>query len=131
MAMVTPSARISPSFSMTSSGFSISSPSVISISSRLGARPELPSALCTTRPMSERRKCRADRFTATVRCAGQAAAAMQAALMVQSPISTIRSDCSAMAMNSAGGTSPRVGWFQRTSASKPVGSPSVALTRGW
>ena len=51
--------------------------------------------------------------------------------MVQSPICLIKPVCSAIGMNSAGGTMPRIGWFQRTSASNPLGLLSSAETSGW
>ena len=49
----------------------------------------------------------------------------------QRPMSVMTPDSSASGMNSTGGTRPRSGWFQRTSASKPVVRPSVTRTVGW
>ncbi len=40
-------------------------------------------------------------------------------------------DPSARGMNSSGGTKPRTGWCQRTSASTPIGAPSAVATLGW
>ena len=49
----------------------------------------------------------------------------------QRPMPVIAPVSSASGMNSTGGTSPRSGWFHRTSASKPVVRPSVSRTVGW
>ena len=49
----------------------------------------------------------------------QRAAAVTAARSTQSPIGTTSPDSSATSMNSSGSSRPRVGWSQRTSASKP------------
>ena len=47
------------------------------------------------------------------------------------PISTTAPVSSAKAMNSPGGTSPRSGWFQRTSASRATARQSASDTTGW
>ena len=45
-------------------------------------------------------------------------------------VESVLVDGSAMAMNLSGGTAPRTGWFQRTSASKPEISSPAAWTIG-
>ena len=64
--------------------------------------------------------CTGDRLTATFMRRGQFAASRQASRSTHSPIGTISPISSASGMNSAGDTRPRSGWFQRSSASKPV-----------
>ena len=55
----------------------------------------------------------------------------QAASSTHWPKGSMSPVSSAIGMNAAGGTRPRVGWFQRTSASMPVGRPVMVSTRGW
>ena len=64
-------------------------------------------------------------------CAHQAAPCRRASRSTQRPIPEIAPVSSASGMNSTGGMSPRSGWFQRTSASKPVVRRSVSRTMGW
>ena len=47
------------------------------------------------------------------------------------PIGTMRPVSSASGMKSSGITRPRVGWFQRTSASNPSISPLARWITGW
>ena len=49
----------------------------------------------------------------------------------QLPIVTIWPESSATGMKSAGGTDPRVGWVQRSSASAPMIAPVLKLIFGW
>ena len=49
----------------------------------------------------------------------------------QRPIGTIRPISSANGMNWSGGTRPRSGWRQRSSASTPDDRPSARRTTGW
>ena len=72
-----------------------------------------------------------DRLTATRTGFGHVAASQQACLSTHSPIGTIRPISSASGMNSAGETMPRLGEFQRSSASQPVISSVIASTCGW
>ncbi len=51
--------------------------------------------------------------------------------MTHAPSDRIRPLCSASGMNTAGLTSPRCGWCQRSSASTPVIWPLGACTFGW
>ena len=58
---------------------------------------------------SVRRNCSGETLTDTVSC-GQALPSRQARRSTQAPSSMISPECSAMAMNSVGGMSPRTGW---------------------
>jgi len=55
---------------------------------------------------------------------------LQASRRTHSPMGTISPVSSAIGMNCAGETSPKVGWFQRTSASIPFMAPESMSTRG-
>ena len=57
----------------------------------------------------------------------QCAVCRHAVSSTHAPIGTMSPVSSASAMNSAGGSSPRSGWFQRTSASKPMTRPVAQL----
>ncbi len=54
-----------------------------------------------------------------------------ACCMTRASIAPIRPVSSASGRNSVGGSTPRVGWFHRTSASKPTIHPSASRTIGW
>ena len=107
-------------------------PSVISITSRGGVEP-----VALQRRRHDGGHVRlggnwvGDTFTATRHGSGQAAADAQALSITHRPIGVMRSAPSASGMNSAGGTVPRWGWFQRISASKVSISPEAALRMGW
>ena len=60
-----------------------------------------------------------------------AAAASIACRITQSPSGTISPLSSAISMNSSGGTIPRTGCCQRTSASSPRVRPVARSTMGW
>ena len=96
-----------------------STDSVISSSSRSGGRPDAASA-CSTTSIRSRLICSGERLIATLTGADQRAACVQARRSAHSPSSEISPISSARAMNSAGGTSPRLGCVQRIRASKPV-----------
>ena len=59
------------------------------------------------------------------------AASAQARRRTRSPMARIAPLSSATGMNSPGETSPRSGWFQRTSASTPMTAPPSSVTIGW
>ena len=58
-------------------------------------------------------------------------ASVQACLSAQLPMRTMRRVSSAIGMNSEGGIMPRLGCFQRISASKLDTLPSRRSTIGW
>ena len=70
-------------------------------------------------------------LSATVIGSGQVAAARHASSITHSPIDGISPLSSATGMKTLGGTSPRCGWFQRISASKPISFCVLALISGW
>ena len=92
---------------------------MISSSRRPGGRRLRVSASRTASTMTSSRNCTAETFTATLMPSGQRMASVQAVVRHQAPSGTIRPISSATEMNSPGGTSPRTGWRQRTSASNP------------
>jgi len=59
------------------------------------------------------------------------AACRHASPITHSPSSLIAPVSSASGMNSAGPTSPRVGWSQRRSASQPTMEPVASEAKGW
>ncbi len=63
--------------------------------------------------------------------ASQAAACRHVSRSTYRPSGTIRPVRSAAGMNSAGETTPRVGWCQRTSASTPITRWSSSCMIGW
>ena len=81
--------------------------------------------------------CLPDRLTLIVRpsqcgyLACQRCICPQASRSTHSPIGMMRPVSSAQAMNSPGMTRPRVGWFQRSSASKPVIRSLSRSITGW
>ena len=92
--------------------------SVISISSRSGARPLVESDLRIVSGSEPRRNWIGETLTATRMSHGHRAACSQASRMTHAPIGTISPVSSAMVINSAGDTRPRRGWFHRIKASK-------------
>jgi hypothetical protein len=56
---------------------------------------------------------------------------VQAVRSTQSPSGLMSPVSSASGMNSTGGTMPRVGWRQRTSASMPMILPLLRHACGW
>src|SRR6185436_11143342 len=73
--------------------------------------------------------CSDETLTAMVN-SGHALPSTQARRSTQLPRSMINPLCSAIAMNSVGGISPRVGCFQRQSASTPTTVSPLLLTTG-
>src|SRR5438105_913671 len=79
-------------------------------------------------------RLRADRLTETpmsIPAFDQACTWPRASLSTQAVSGLIRSVCSADGMKSSGGSSPWLGWPQRTSASTLDGWPSAVDTIGW
>ena len=70
-------------------------------------------------------------LSATVIGSGQVAVARHASSMIHSPSAGISPVSSATGMKTLGGTKPRCGWFQRSSASKPTSFWVLALISGW
>src|SRR5205814_1684711 len=110
--------------------------SVISIVSICAGSPVAASTPATTCGNVGSSSCRAETFTAmragarSPYSSSHAAACRHAVSMTQAPSGTISPVRSATGMKSAGDTKPRSGWFQRTSASTPVMSPSGSATIG-
>ena len=67
---------------------------------------------------------------ATLIISGQVAAARTASSMTHWPSWSISPHSSATGMNTGGGMSPRLGWFQRISASNPTSFWVLASTSG-
>ncbi len=111
---------------MPTSDWSITTLSVISSSSDAGSRPVAARIAATLSTRSAWANWRADRLTDMTSgappgpAARQARACRQAVSRTQRPIGTISPVSSASGMNASGGTSPRVGCCQRTSASNPT-----------
>ena len=108
--------------------------SVISRTSRSGGMPELCSTSRTSSTKSGLASCAEAMLTdieGWCRSLCMSAPARHASRSTQLPSGTMSPVCSATRMNSAGGSSPRVGWFQRTNASKPVMRWVSRSTVGW
>ena len=90
---------------------------MISSSRRPAAIPDCASALVTSEGKAGLANWIGDTLTATRTEPGQRAASRHAVRSTHSPIASISPHSSATGMKSAGETSPRVGWFQRISAS--------------
>ena len=138
-AMRTPESRSAVRSSHTRSWSRSSRLSVISSTSADAGTPCRRSAARTSSTNPVVRNCRADTLTLTygVRPDSRVrrAAAASDWTSTHAPSGTISPLSSARSMNSPGGTMPKVGCVQRTSASKPsaVGSvpPSGSATIGW
>ena len=107
---------------------------MISSSSELAGSPRLARMSETRRGSSMSTSEDAERFTATAR----SRPASRQALTWSSDwasTATVRSrispDCSARGRNESGKSRPRVGWFQRTSASTPPTRRERESTFGW
>ena len=83
--------------------------SVISSSSRCGARPLVASALTIVEVRVSASTCRAEMFTATFMSSGQVAASAQAVRSTQAPSSLISRVSSAIGTKTAGAIGPRSG----------------------
>jgi hypothetical protein len=109
---------------------------LVSVSStvrRPASRPPSVTAPSTSSTSVPDARCTALMLTAIVRSSPWRAQATPWATVARSShrvIGTITPFSSATGMNSAGGTSPRCGWFQRSSASHPVTSPVGRYTTG-
>ena len=64
-----------------------------------------------------------------IRC--HSAACRHAVSMTHRPSGVITPLFSASAMNASGESTPRAGWFHRSSASTPRNSPPGSVTIGW
>jgi hypothetical protein len=105
--------------------------SVISTSSRSGARPVVASARRIVSCSAPRWNWTGETLTAIRIWSGQRAACAQASRITQAPIGTIRPVSSAIGMKSTGETRPRLGWFQRISASNEQMRLCSRSNRGW
>ena len=134
MATRTPRSRSRASAATQVSMSSSSALSVISSTSRSAGIPVLRSTSTTSSTKSSLASCCAATLTATegwCRSLCISAPARQASRSTQLPSGTMSPLCSATGMNSTGGSSPRVGCSQRTSASKPVICCVSRSTVGW
>jgi len=108
--------------------------SVISRVSSPGSRPKASSRRVSRPVKSGSSRSRNETLTAIgtvmpARC--QAAVCSSDISMTTSVRRCISPDCSATGMKSSGGTRPRTGWRQRTSASTPATEPSARCALGW
>ena len=103
MAMRTPSALSRRRIDTAREKSPISTPSVISSSSRDGGSPVSSSTECTSAGRSPWRNCTGDRLIAICSGLGQDAACRHASRMIHSPIATIRPLSSASGMKVPGG----------------------------
>ena len=115
-------------------GSAMIAPSVTSSRSRAGGTPVLGAAAARSAPAAPRRAgSRAETLTATgSRCprARQAPHCRSACVEHAAVSGRISPVCSARGMNSPGGTSPRIGCCQRTSASTPSAPPRAQAHLG-
>ena len=120
---------------LTALEYSINAPSVNSNSMVRESIPAVSMAFDTRPTRLPSRNCTPDTLTATRQRQAPASrhrrAWAQASRSTQSPISTIRPLFSASGMNSSGGTKPRVGCDQRSSASTASTRRSLSARRGW
>ena len=108
--------------------------SVISITRADGSSPAASSAARRSSTRCSSSSWRAETLTDTYMFAlGQAplGACRHASLSTQRPTSTICFVSSSSGMNVSGCTTPRTGWFQRTSASTPSTRPYSRSKIGW
>jgi len=134
-AMRTPMRAKSASSARVASLSSISIDSVSSMSSRSGAIAYSRSVSSTSVARCACRTWRADRLIA-MRSGGRpmpshVASCAQAVRMTQAPTGSTRPVSSSAPMKRSGGTMPRPGECQRSSASTPVMAPSDRRAFGW
>ena len=128
-----PRARSAATTSHAVSGFSVMALSVISMTSFCGGQ-RLSVSTSSTMPSRALSNETGLMLTATEQsrpCARQRLASPTAVSSTQRVSAWIRLVRSAMGMNSAGNSSPRSGWSQRSSASKPIRLRELAASTGW
>jgi len=135
IARCTPNRLSVPSVASVASVLRMRTLSVISSVSCAPGNPDDWIACDTYSASDGSSSCLPDTFTVRpigrpVDDSGHVAAVRQASSSTQRPSRTISPDASANGMNFAGETNPRVGWFQRSSASMLSIAPESTSTIG-